>query len=94
MWPPPAKEDLGGEVGAAAEEEWAALAEVDPVVDSVAVDLVAGEVRLAEAADPAGEGPVGAGASVEVVADSEVVAEDSAVAVAVEPAAGPAIARR
>jgi len=53
--------------------------------------------RLAEEVDPAVVDP--AEADLAVVADSEEVAEDSAVGadsvvVAVEPAAGPAIARR
>ena len=83
MCPPPAKEDLEGEVGAAA--EGAALVEV-PAVDSDRAAGVAG-VCLAAEVDPAvAVGSVKAG-----------VAEDSVEAGAagvVEPAAGPVIAPR
>jgi predicted amidohydrolase len=88
MWPPRAKEDsVAGEVGAAAEEGWAALAEVPAVVDSVGV-VAAAQVRLAEEADPAV-----AEDSAVVAADSAVVVADSA-AVAAGLAAGHAIALR
>ena len=90
MWPPRAREVLGGEVGAAAEA--AVLAEV-PAEDSVAAGPVGGVVRLAAAVDQVVVDPAGA-ASEEVAEGSAVVAADSAAAVVVEPAAGPAIALR